>query len=276
MRLPAIPRLQFGWRLVSFVLFSVFSFGLYTLWSSSQFRVTSAHVIGLQRISSEAVNTVLGISGDPVFALNASQLEQIIQDEFPEFSAAQAQVTLPNSVVITVTERVPVLIWLQDDRSNLVDQNGMTFPMRMEMEKESLALPVIEAETSPPAPPQQLEGGQELLTTSAQDLSPFSTLEPGTDPEGFYSRPLLTSEMVNAVLLMAKNAPPEALLTYTADHGLVWKDKRGWLVYFGAPRDMEMKLKVYRAILDHTKAQDTRPEVISVEFISAPYYRIAS
>jgi hypothetical protein len=100
-------------------------------------------------------------------------------------------------------------------------------------------------------------------------------LDESDDLEGFSSRPLLTREMVKAVLLMAQNAPPEALLVYTAEHGLVWQDKRGWSVYFGAPGDIEMKLKVYRSILDHLKSQDTRPEMISVEFLSAPYYRIA-
>lgn len=273
MRLPALPQVHLGWRMLSFVLLGLFSFGLYTLWYSNQFRVPAARVVGLQNITSESVNTVLGISGTPVFTLDAGNLEQVLKAEFQEFSAAQAHIALPNSVVITVTERVPVLIWLQDERTNLVDENGITFPLRME--NESLVLPVIEAEINPPAPPGQLADSLITEAVPTFDLGTFSALEAGENMQESSSRPLLTRDMVAAVLLMAKNAPPEALLLYTEEHGLVWKDKRGWSVYFGAPQDMEMKLKVYRAILDHTKVQDTRPELISVEFISAPYYRIA-
>jgi hypothetical protein len=273
MRLPAIPQIHIGWRLLSFFLLAGFAYGLFTLWKSAQFQVEGAQIVGLQRITSEAVNTVLGISGEPVFMMDAANMEQIVLDEFQEFSAAEAEVSLPNSVVITVTERVPVLIWIQDERTNLVDEDGTTFPLRVE--NESLPLPAVEAEINPPAPPTQQHSDPESEAGSTLELAALSALE-GTDVlEGSSSRPLLTREMVTAVLLMAENAPSEAVLTYTAEHGLVWQDKRGWKVYFGAPEDMEMKLKVYRAILDHLKSQDTRPELISVEFLSAPYYRIA-
>ncbi|OGO28127.1 MAG: hypothetical protein A2Z16_00200 [Chloroflexi bacterium RBG_16_54_18] len=273
MRLPAIPQIHIGWRLLSFFLLAAFSYGFFTLWNSARFRVEAAQIVGLQRITSEAVNTVLGISGEPIFTVDAANIEQVVKDEFQEFSAAEVEVSLPNSILITVTERVPVLIWIQDERTILVDENGNTFPMRVE--NESLALPVIEAQTNPPAPPAQKDPDLGSEAGSTLELAALSMLEESDDLEGLSSRPLLAREMVTAVLRMAENAPSEALLTYTAEHGLVWQDKRGWSVYFGAPENMEMKLKVYRSILDHLKSQDTRPEMISVEFLSAPYYRIA-
>ena len=53
--------------------------------------------------------------------------------------------------MITVTERVPVLIWQQDGRSILVDAEGMTFQARDEAAWERL--PVIEAAGDPPPVP---------------------------------------------------------------------------------------------------------------------------
>jgi hypothetical protein len=42
MRLPAIPQIRFGWRLLSFFLLAAFSYGLFT-WNSAGFRVQAAN-----------------------------------------------------------------------------------------------------------------------------------------------------------------------------------------------------------------------------------------
>lgn len=270
MRLPALPQVRVGWRLLTFVLLAAFSFALYSLWNAPIFRVATAQVVGLRRVTNEAVNTVVEVSGQSIFTLDAEHIQQVIQDGFQEFSAAQVEVSLPNSVVITVTERVPVLIWVQDERTNLVDENGVTFPARIE--NENLNLPVVESDSNPPLPAgvsADFAAGPGFNQPASPSLGESAYIE------GMSSRPLLTREMVAAILLMAKYAPADAQLVYTSDHGLVWQDKRGWSVYFGSPDNMEMKLKVYRAILDHLKAEDARPEMISVEFLDAPYYRLA-
>ena len=90
------------------------------------------------------------------------------------------------------------------------------------------------------------------------------------------SQPLLTQEMVDAILLLVKQAPQDTTISYSIEHGLAWTDKRGWNVYFGTSQDMEMKLLLYQSILGYLKSQDTRPEMISVEFLNSPYYRLAS
>jgi cell division protein FtsQ len=271
MRLPAIPQIHFGWRVISLVLLAAFSYGLFTLWNSPEFHVDGAHISGLKHVTEPAVNAVLGLAGQPVFTLDAAYMERLLQDEFHEFSSAKVSVSLPNSVAVTVTERIPVLIWMQDGRTNMVDENGVTFPAREGSEEQ--ALPKIEANASPPAPALNLEQADQSLP----DMSfPIDLMTASSASESFIARPLLTPEMVTAVLLMAKNAPQDAVLMYTAENGLMWQDKRGWNVYFGAPAEMEMKLHVYKTILDHLKSQDTRPEMISVEFLTAPYYRLAN
>ena len=269
-RLPAIPQVRIGWRFVSFLILALFSYGLFSIWNSSDYRVEAAQVNGLKHVTSLAVNTVLDVAGKPVFTMDAKYMEQLLQDEFHEFSEATVLVSLPDSVVVSVTERIPVLIWQQDGRTNLVDENGVIFPLRED--SVSFPLPVIEAEANPPMPAFiNPEKGQDLPS----QLVSLESVPVNEDIDGTKARPLLTQEMVKAVLLMAENAPDESILTYTVEHGLVWKDKRGWSVYFGAPEDMEMKLRVYRAILDHLKSQDTQPEMISVEFLNGTYYRLS-
>jgi len=233
------------------------------------YQVDVAEVEGLQRLTSGDVNSALSLTGQPVFALDAAQIQQELLDEFPEFSAVSAQVALPSTVMITVTERLPVLVWLQDGRSNLVDEEGVTFPLRDGSAQGQYV--VVEASGSPPA-----------ITT--QDLAPSSSITDISDtllaqlpvgvPVPSEAKPLLSPEMVSAVLLIAQKAPQESVLIYDPVHGLGWKDRRGWQVYLGDTRDMETKLLIYRAILEQVKSPGERPTLISVEFVHAPYYRM--
>jgi hypothetical protein len=270
-RLPALPRVKVGWRLISFILLGLFSYGLYTVWNSIDFQVESAHINGLKRVSGEAVNAVLDVEGKPIFTLDAARMQKQLEDEFPEFSQVAVEVSLPNSVAVTVTERIPVLIWMQGDHTKLVDDHGMTFPLREDI--ANFPLPMVEANDNPPSPPAPPSEGE--LAGAEQGTSSSITAEgPNTATET--AQPLLTQEMVDAILLLVKQAPQDAKISYSIEHGLAWTDKRGWNVYFGTSQNMEMKLLLYQSILGYLKTQDTRPEMISVEFLNSPYYRLAS
>ena len=62
---------------------------------------------------------------------------------------------------------------------------------------------------------------------------------------------------------------------YTENRGLGWQDPQGWDVFFGADlNDIEMKLLVYDAIVAYVLREGIQPELISVEFVHAPYYRL--
>jgi len=270
MRLPALPQIRFGWRLASFLLFAVLAFVFYTYLNSPMYRVEAVKIVGLQRLNSEMINTALGARGKQVFMLDANSMHQGLTNAFPELSSVQVGIELPNSVVITVTERIPVVIWLQGGRTMLVDNEGMSFPAREGL--ASLEIPSVEAADSPPAPP----GAKPL--PPPQTVPELSTLigEDGLPPTSTVyaqAQPLLTKDMVAAVLMIAEKAPADAALIFNGTHGLGWKDKRGWEVYLGGASDIEVKLRIYRAILDYLKGQDARPTIISVEHIDAPYYR---
>jgi hypothetical protein len=85
----------------------------------------------------------------------------------------------------------------------------------------------------------------------------------------------LPADLVSAVLAIGEQSPEGTPLVYTSGHGLGWKDERGWEVYFGTEiEDMKMKLRVYKAITKHLKKEQIQPELISVEYVHAPYYRL--
>lgn len=269
MSLPALPHISLNWRVVSCALAILLGFALYRLWTSPSYRVDAAQVTGLQRVTSNDVNTALGVTGKPVFTLDAGQLKSDLLAAFPEFYAADVQVEIPNSVLITVTERVPVLSWLQDGKSYLVDKDGMTFPVRHE--SATGALPVVEAAGAPPGVVLPDKPGPSLQEVTISKITGVPL--PGV-PASTQATPLLTTEMVQSILLISEQAPAGAKLIYDPLHGLGWKDRRGWDVFLGDDQEIAIKLSVYRSILDHLKGSENRPVVISVEYVHAPYYRL--
>lgn len=272
MQFPAIPQVRLSWRVVSFVLTILVGAALYIYWNTPLYTVSGAEISGLERLTPLEVNTILGIAGQPIFMVDADAIQETLEAEFPEFSAVETSVSLPASVTIAVTERVPVAIWRQDGRSLYVAADGIAFPARSQEVDPSL--PVIEASANPPAPA-AVPSAEEILdelngTTEEATL----TLTPTNGSEETLNRNFMRSEMVANLLAIAEHAPKGVPIVYDANHGLGWTDPGGWQVYFGALENIEMKINVYEALLAQLDAEDTMPKLISVEYVHAPYYQL--
>jgi len=269
MSLPALPRLIISWRLVSFIFVGLLGYALYFFWESPTFRVDAPQISGLERLTVNEVNSALGLVGEPVFILDAATLETALKDTFPEFSSVRVEIKLPNSVAITVTERMPVLTWSKGGESFLVDDQGVTFPVRSTAPSGSY--PVIEASGDPP---QVILSPEKSITLRDETISKITgALLPQLSPRD-QVRPLISPGMVKAALLLAKQAPTGAKLIYDPVHGLGWTDRRGWNVYLGDEQDIATKILVYRAIMERLKGGEALPTMISVEYLHAPYYRV--
>ena len=247
MRLPSLPQISVDLRLFSGVLVAALGFLLYQLWNSPSFRVEDATIIGLQRLNSRDVNTVLNVEGESIFAIDPQALEKSALEAFPEFASVKVEVGLPRSLEVTVEERLPILTWHQEGHTVLVDANGVAFPQR-ELGGAAPSV-VVEASSSPPVIQQA-----GTLEISASQFMPVA--------------------MVSAILSMSAQAPKDTPLVYDAKHGLGWKDTRGWDVYFGDVKDIDMKLRVYNAMLNKFKKDDIKPVLVSLEYVHAPYYRL--
>jgi hypothetical protein len=268
-RLPSLPRVNVGWRSASFILASTLIFVLYQFWNSPNYRVDAAQVHGEHLLTSSQINEALGVTGEIIFTLDASTMAQDLVDKFKEISAVSVQLEFPQTVLVTVTERTPVLIWFQDGDLSLVDEEGMTFPSRDETTLGGY--PIVEASGDPPQLASDEPIEEEPLLPDFEELADELSL--GLPASG-KDEQLLTEDMVDAILFMAEKAPPNSQLIYDPEHGLGWRDQGGWIVFLGDTKDFEMKLHVYEAILQHLKEVNTRPTLISVEFVHAPYYEL--
>ena len=270
MSFPALPRLAVSWRIASGVLVLILGFAIYQLWTSPGYRVDAAQVSGLQRVTSNDVNTALGVTGKPVFTLDAGKIETDLLAAFPEFKTAEVKVVLPNTVMITVTERLPMMIWLQEGRSYLVDKDGLTFPIRHEV--ASGAFPVVEAAGAPPGvvlPDKPGPSLQEVTISKITGVPSAGCANPNPGASAAYD-PDGPIDLVG----LAAGSRGCTSWSITRSTGWVGKTADGWDVFLGDEQDIAVKLSVYRSILDHLKGTENRPVMISVEYVHAPYYRL--
>ena len=250
-RLPSIPRFQVGWRILSALMVGLLGYVLYTYAYSPAYRVTATEVEGIQRISKHDINIVANVAEQPIFSIDPQEIKINLEEAFFDLSNVNVMVTVPSSVTVTVEERQPIIVWHQDGQTMWIDSSGVAFPPRGENG------PSVIVEALDPLPT-----GVNAVDTEDMVLE--------EDPSRF-----LASQMITAILAMSVHVPTNTSLVYTENRGLGWQDPQGWDVFFGADlNDIEMKLLVYDAIVAYVLREGIQPELISVEFVHAPYYRL--
>jgi hypothetical protein len=249
-RLPSIPRIQVGWRILSALLAGLLGYLLYVYSYSPAYRVTATEVEGQQRISKHDINIVANVAEQPIFSIDPAKIERNLEEAFFDLSDVTVMVSVPSSVTVVIEERSPILAWHQDGQSMWIDSSGIAFPPRGE------AGPSVIVEALDPLP----------SASNEIDIDPVSENE---------SARFLPPQLLSAILAISVHVPPDTPLFYTEERGLGWQDKQGWEVFFGKDlKDIEMKLSVYDAIVDFLLQEGIQPELISVEFVHAPYYRM--
>ncbi|MFH1184643.1 MAG: FtsQ-type POTRA domain-containing protein [Chloroflexota bacterium] len=235
------------WRFVSFGLSLLLGAALYLAATSPTFQAAPLQVRSNERIPAEEVAAVLGIGNARIFGLIPADLERRLRLNFPELLRARVTIGLPNQVYVELVERTPRIAWHQDGGYTWVDDSGVAFRPRGAAE----TIISVQAQNAP------IPGG-----ASAPD--PLAPL------------PFLSPELVAAIQALAPHAPAGTALTYDVRYGFGWTDSRGWQAYFGdQARDMALKLRVYESMVEMVGTKGIRPAFISVQYPSAPYYRMS-
>jgi cell division septal protein FtsQ len=241
-----IPRPRFGMRAVSFILVLLLGTAIYLAYNLPAFRVTQAQVTGNQMIPLEEINAVMGVTGQPVFTLKPEDLETRLRLNYPELVAVEVNVSLPNTVSVSVLERHPVIRWEQGGSYTWIAEDGVAFRPRGEIGE----LVSVVADGAP-----------------AVSLSASDPLNP---------TPFISTEMVQALKGLAGHVPPGMPILYNPEYGFGWNDPRGWRVYFGTrSSDVELKMRVYESLVNSLTQRGIRPAMINVTYPTAPYYRMS-
>jgi cell division protein FtsQ len=242
LRLPSIPQIRLGWRLLSALLTMALVGMIYYAMTSPMFEVEELQVNGLQRLTGADIQNVVWLSGEPIYMINPGEVKVELEAAFPELSSVVVQVGLPAEVVVTVEERLPVLAWFDDGQEKWVDAHGYIFPPRGD-----------------PGPLAAVEGKLPIPLAGEDNPSDI----------------ILPTRLVESIIKMGARAPQDSRVVFNPEHGLGWYDWRGWDVYFGWDEaDFDMKLHVYEVLVSRLEREGVTPGWISVEYLHAPYYRL--
>jgi len=252
LRLPALPSIRPSWRWLSIALCAALLYGIYSLWNQPVFVVTAPRIEGIKRIPERDINLLIGVEGRQVFWVEPAQLALRLRAAFPDLVSTRVEVQFPNRVVVYGVERQPVLTWQHATGAVWIDQTGFAFPIRPGWHE---GLPQVDALDLVPA-----QAGPDTLGSLANP---------------YIGRQLIPQETVEAILFMIPFMPDDTPVLFDLDHGLGWRDPRGWEVYFGLDvADIETRLVVYKAIVRHLKTEGIIPAMVSVEYLHAPFYRM--
>jgi len=268
LQLPSLPMVKVGWRVLSGLLAVMMIACLFILWKSPAFQVSTVEAEGLERLTVADLNAVMVVLGNSVFNLDPPVLEQALMRYFPELDDISVSVGLPAKVSVHVTERQPVLSWYQDGREVWVDADGVAFTPRgnpgelVRVQGFGDAPEAIAGVQVPTA--ETLPDGSIYIPAAALDSS-GEPIEPAR----------LSVDLVQAILVLGEQVPASTQLVYDSQHGLGWEDPLGWQVYFGTQTsDMAQRMVVYQGVVDYLVDHGLQPELVSVEYIHAPYYRM--
>ena len=244
-RAPLLSLPNLGSRWVSAGLTLLLGLLLYTLGTAKPFKVAAVEVTGNHRLDTAEVSASLGLTGQPSYKAVPSLIEKDLRTIFPELSGVTVKVTFPNHIRVAVDERMPILAWYQDGNTTWIDPNGIAFTPRGNVPD----LVQIASNGNPPKPP--------------------------VDPQkSMYDQGFIRPAMVQAILTLYPQVPGGAPMIYDPKYGMGWQDPRGWAVYFGQnTQEIEMKKKVYQAILDTFSQQGIQPTLVSVAYLDAPFYK---
>jgi cell division protein FtsQ len=165
---PTSPRGWHGWRgprvvvLASAVAFLV----LVLVWVLAFSPVLGAKTVtvrGVHTVTVDQVRSIAGISnGSPLIRLDTAAVRQRVET-LPDVASARVSVSYPSTVVIVVTERVPVGYLVSQNGFVLVDKAGMQF------RAVTTAPPALPRFALPAGPSAQASG--QAVATAAGALS---------------------------------------------------------------------------------------------------------
>lgn len=239
-RLPAIPQLRVGARLLTAWLLAGVLWAGYSLLTGSAFRVDQPEVHGAEFMSEAHVRSIAAVDDTVVFFVDPEQIAESLY-AYAEISAVEVAVEWPNKVVIHLVERKPIVAWDDGGRRWWLCADGVA---------------ILEREVRPGL---------------VQIISDEPTLQIQDDPLA----QVIDPEVLRSAVALRTLLPEIGSLRFERDRGLVLDDSRGWTAYFGAEGDMAQKVRVYIRVSEWLQEHAVRASMVSMLDPSSPYYTLA-
>lgn len=238
-RLPGLPAVRTGPRLMTVILLAATILGLGYAFTSPGFHVERATVLNNKLLSQAQVRSIAQVDGNLVFMINPIQVvERLMQ--FPEVLTATVRLGWPNLVEIQIEERHPVVEWNDAGRIWWLSSDGMAY----------------------------------IQHGSWPGLIRIMTEEPVLRISKQAMEPVISSDVLQAAMLLCAQLPEIDVLQYDGEYGLGFVDTNGWRVYFGDEGDIIQKIRIYRALAEQLSDRGVQVAMVNLENESASYISV--
>lgn len=264
-RLPAIPLLRFSWQWISGIL-TVLLFLLFIFMVNSPiFKVQALTVNGLTRYSPEDFQSLIKERRTSIFLFDTNAVMHSLRLVFPELVDTQIAISMPNQVIISASERQPIILWQAGGTDYWIDAEGIV------MQKRGDLPDLLTVESSVPPPLAQINTRANSIVDYARMIIERQSSDVTIDKLVDHMDP----GALGAVIELSAILPAGGSLVYDPISGMGWRDPGGWEVYFGTDlTNMDLKQVEYQTILARLMETGVSPAMISVEHIDAPYFRM--
>ena len=120
------PRLASA-QIMAAIVMAACLVGMVAVSVAPSFAARTLEINGATFTSEKIIRSILGMDGSP----NAFQIDAAAAEEqlvlLPAVESATVSVRLPSTVIVTIVERVPKLVWAIGDKRYVVDQDGAIF-----------------------------------------------------------------------------------------------------------------------------------------------------
>jgi len=266
-RLPAMPNVHINWQSASLFIAFALLLTVILLANLTAFQVSSVELKGAARVTGADVVPVVVSVTHSIFTLDREKVVDTVANAFPEFSKISLKVGFPNRVILTVSERQPVLAWISAGNTQWISADGMVMPARGDGGS------LIAVTSDVPVPAESLSDSKDDSDSTSADATTAS--KDAAAAAATVTGPQMTSQqLLQAAISLASQMPSGASLVYDPVSGIGWQDPQGWKVFFGLDlSDLALKENEYQAILARLQSLGITPSLISVAYVDSPYYR---
>ena len=237
--------------------------------TSSTFRVEQVNIVGTHNTVLVKAIQHLGIQGQNIFLLNVAAITARIEAS-PMVATASLSKQWPNSVVITVQERVPVLLWQTKQGTYSVDSQGVVIALAGETTGVDQLRTVVD----------MCRGGYPQ-GASLHGCPQMQPIHPGARLKG------VDIAFVTQVFKQLPKVTGATAFTLRYDDTLagvqggsyVIVSQDGWIAYLGSANDanpLDNRLIELQQILNLAQQQNLNLATIDLRFGLRPVYTLKS
>jgi len=217
------------------------------------FQIQEIRVVGNQQVATAKIQNlvreqtrkkILFFDSESIFLIDAKKIGASLLTQFPQIGSADTKRDFPNQLEVSIRERVPVAVFLQEQNLFLVDEEGIAF-------KHASGTPLNIFTIQDQIFERDISLGDQVV--EKEKLTQFLSIGSHLKEADLLleSVEVLSQERVNARVFV------------------------GWEIYFNLAQNLDWQLEKLTLVLENQISEEQRGELeyIDVRFGDKAYYR---